>query len=355
MEKIVFLLPARGNTPVGGYKVVFEYANRFAAQGSIVEIIYPVDISLSLGKKLGFRSIARYVKIALTRSFSCRKWFPLSRAVKERWCFRITKSLFSCGDRIVATACETAYVLMQTQFAEFKRFYLIQHYEDWVDQSVLDATWKSDLIKIVIADWLMDKAKAYGVHAELVENGLDFSRFSVDLPIETKRSNNVAMLWHRAENKGSAIGLAALEAVQKRKNVIEAVFFGIPKRPANLPDWIEYYQRPTQDMLRKIYNEAAVFVAPSLSEGFGLTAAEAMQCGCAVASSDAGGFLQFCRDQETALVSPAGDTVKLSNNIESLLENDELRLRIARGGNMYIKAFTWDRAFSKMRKVLLED
>ncbi|HIW37019.1 MAG TPA: hypothetical protein IAA30_08575, partial [Candidatus Treponema faecavium] len=38
---IAFFLPKRDLEPCGGYKVVYEYANRFAADGYQVSIIYP--------------------------------------------------------------------------------------------------------------------------------------------------------------------------------------------------------------------------------------------------------------------------------------------------------------------------
>lgn len=40
MKKIVFLLPNNASKPVGGVKVVLEYANRLAADGFDVELVY---------------------------------------------------------------------------------------------------------------------------------------------------------------------------------------------------------------------------------------------------------------------------------------------------------------------------
>ena len=43
MQHIAFLLPADASTPYGGYKVVFEYANRLTADGHKVTIVYPAS------------------------------------------------------------------------------------------------------------------------------------------------------------------------------------------------------------------------------------------------------------------------------------------------------------------------
>ena len=44
MESITFLMPGKGSIPVGGFKVVFEYANRLQKDGYDVHIVYPVSI-----------------------------------------------------------------------------------------------------------------------------------------------------------------------------------------------------------------------------------------------------------------------------------------------------------------------
>ena len=42
----------------------------------------------------------------------------------------------------------------------------------------------------------------------------------------------------------------------------------------------------------------------------------------------------------------------MSLNIIKLIEDNELRIRIAKEGNNYVKQFTWDSAFSKFKDVL---
>lgn len=351
--KIVFLLPNRARVPVGGYKIVYEYANRLSQDGYQVEIVYPAILStgsITFYKKM--RSLLRYLTILIKCEYSCDSWFELEAGVYEKWVYHFSPRLYAAGDIVIATACQTAYFLMKEKNLDVKRFYFIQHYEDWVEKNILEATWKSDLHKIVIADWLMEKAIAFGTEAVLVQNGLNFDDFSISIPISDKNEQTLAMLWHLAENKGSMDGYEAICAVKKNIPALKAVFFGVNERPAFLPDWVTYYQRPSRAELSKIYNESSVFVAPSRTEGFGLTAAEAMQCGCAVAATDAGGFAQFCIQGNTALVSPVRSNEELVKNIIALLTDRELRLRIATEGNDFIQTFTWKRAYSGFLQAL---
>lgn len=354
MKKVVFLLPGRARTPVGGYKVVFEYANRLVVDGFSVRIIYPAILITSPASfyKL-LRGFARFLKIGMTKKYSCREWFNLDQSVKELWIPFFCKIYFKKNDCIIATACETAYFLQNKKMQKYKRYYLIQHYEDWVKQNILDLTWKSDLKKIVIADWLLEIAHArYNTDATLIENGLDFTQFSITIPIRKRNKYSVTMLWHKAENKGSAIGLSAILNSKDRFPELIATFFGVQERPATLPGWINYYCLPDQKTLLELYNRSAIFVAPSLSEGFGLTAAEAMQCGCAIVSSEAGGFLQFCKHNVTALVSKTGKADVIAKNIITVIQDDALRYRLAETGSTFIKRFTWERAYQKFKNAL---
>lgn len=353
MAKIIFLLPGRARTPVGGYKVVFEYANRLAADGYKTEVVYPAmlpDRAFSPSRTI--RAYLRYLKILIKKDYSCSSWFALDGRVRERWIPKFSRHLFSAGDIVVATACETAFFLLDPRIGGVRKHYLIQHYENWVDKDMLDATWKSNLTKAVIADWLGEIGQQYGTKTTLIENGLDFKTFGITTPIAKKNEFSITMLWHKAENKGSLDGFKAISIAREKYPEIEAHFFGIPERPESLPEWVRYYRKPSAETLRELYNRSAVFIAPSLSEGFGLTAAEAMQCGCAVASTDAGGFLQFCKDGTTALVSPAGKPEILARNILRLVENDEERIAIAQNGNRFIADFTWERAYKKMKAFL---
>ena len=60
------------------------------------------------------------------------------------------------------------------------------------------------------------------------------------------------------------------------------------------------------------YRAAAVSVIPSLEEGFGIPAAEAMGCEVPVVASDAGGLPEVVENGVTGLVVPRGDADALA-------------------------------------------
>ena len=147
-------------------------------------------------------------------------------------------------------------------------------------------------------------------------------------------------------------GIEALEFVKKEIPQLKANLFGIPQKPKNLPTWISYYQHPDKKALNTIYNEGAIFLGCSNVEGWGLPIGEAMICGAAVACTDNKGYLEMAKDGETALVSPIKDSKALAENIIRLINDDELRQRIATNGNRFIQRFSWDESYAKLKERL---
>jgi glycosyltransferase involved in cell wall biosynthesis len=68
-----------------------------------------------------------------------------------------------------------------------------------------------------------------------------------------------------------------------------------------------------------------IFVMPSLYEGLGVAALEAMACGLPVIASDTGGLREAVEDGRTGLLAPPGDVVALAHAIETLAEAPAMR------------------------------
>ena len=131
--------------------------------------------------------------------------------------------------------------------------------------------------------------------------------------------------------------------------------FGVPERPENLPDWYHYIQKPSKEKHNFLYNDSSIFVAASKAEGMALPPAEAMICGCALVCTDIPGFAMYAINNETALTSPVFDYKTLANNIIKLIEDNSLRENIAVAGNRFIQKYTWDNAFEKFEKLVIND
>jgi glycosyltransferase involved in cell wall biosynthesis len=104
--------------------------------------------------------------------------------------------------------------------------------------------------------------------------------------------------------------------------------------------------------LPKYYRAAAVSVIPSLEEGFGIPAAEAMGCEVPVVASDAGGLPEVVEDGVTGRVVPRGDATALAGAIADLLRDPALRHRMGQAGReRALRLFDWDRSAEEFEAV----
>jgi glycosyltransferase involved in cell wall biosynthesis len=91
------------------------------------------------------------------------------------------------------------------------------------------------------------------------------------------------------------------------------------------------------------YNLADVFVLPSLLEGFGLAAAEAMACGKPVVASRAGSLPEVVVDGETGILCDSDDPSEFAYAIKRLLDDPSLAETMGRAGRERVEQlFRWE-------------
>jgi glycosyltransferase involved in cell wall biosynthesis len=206
---------------------------------------------------------------------------------------------------------------------------------------------RTPCLKVCVASWLVDAVSRLGVPQEqlvVVPCGIDLETFTLTAPID-RRPPAVGMLFHEHTAKGWDTGWAALEAAHQQVPHMRAVVFGTAMPPAPLPDWVDFVVSPSAtELARDVYDRCAVFVQPSIHEGFGLTAVEAMACGCALVTTDNGGSRDYAIPGETALVAPPRDAMALAGHIVALLTDDDRRLALAAAGERWVQRFDWDRS-----------
>lgn len=97
-----------------------------------------------------------------------------------------------------------------------------------------------------------------------------------------------------------------------------------------------------------LYRNATALVMPSLEEGFGLPAAEAMACGTPVITSNAAALVEVTRD--AALHADARDASSIASAMLQILRDASLRETLARRGVERARDFTWKRAAEITRR-----
>lgn len=358
--RITYLLPREGHFPSGGLRIIYEYANRLARRGHDVSLVHPSRARVDSTFSEYCKSSARYLLRKCMRRYGPESWFCLESAVHSLYVPSLASRWIPDADVVVATGWQTAEWARGYPPAKGSRFYFIQHLEDWNGPAGrVRATWEyEDLQKIVISKWLMEKATEFGTSAIYIPNAIDDQQFKITNPPESRDSRLVMALYHQAEWKGSQDLIEALKIVRSRDLGMKAILFGVPAPPRDLPKWITYHRAPAQDELRRLYNSASIFVAPSWTEGWGLPACEAILCGTALVATDIDGHREFAVHGCTALLSPPKCPEDLADNILRLIGDHQLRLRLVRDAEESVRQFTWDKAIDRFEialKVRLPD
>lgn len=91
-----------------------------------------------------------------------------------------------------------------------------------------------------------------------------------------------------------------------------------------------------------------VAVVPSLEEGFGLVAVEAMALGIPVVASRVDGLAEVITDGRSGLLVPPADPAAISAAVVRVLSDPELRRRLSAGGREESARFTLDRYTSRL-------
>jgi glycosyltransferase involved in cell wall biosynthesis len=343
--KINFLLPCFGTRPLGGFRIVYQYANKFADNGHKVSIIY------ASGRENRFLFFAmRFIVIFIKDAF------PLHKSIRKLYVFKLNNNTIPDADMTIATACTTAVALNSCSESKGKRIYLIQHYETWsMPSDILNETWRyKNMKKIVISKYLKTIGENLGVFDTIhIPNPIDCNLFRLTKNIDN-RKYNVAMMYSEQEIKGSKYGLQAVEMLKKKYPDLKAVFFGVKSKNKEIPKWIDYIKNPPQEFLvNDIYNNSSIYLCSSISEGWGLPPMEAMACGAAVVTTRNGGVDDFCMDGENALICEVGKPEQIVKCIERIYLNSDLHDSLVKCGLEKVKEFSLDNFFKLWETLLI--
>ncbi len=192
----------------------------------------------------------------------------------------------------------------------------------------------------------------------VIYNGIDTNVFK---PIpEIKRHSNLVMATASADAplKGVRYLLEAFAILLQKYPNLELVLVGKLHqggnteqliKDLNLISNISFVSGISTTALVKMYAQATLVIVPSVYEGFGFPAAEAMSCGVAVVSTNGGALPEIVGD--SAMVVPTRDSKALADAASKLLEEPSLREVMEKEAREHIKQrFSWEACAKNMTK-----
>jgi glycosyltransferase involved in cell wall biosynthesis len=305
---------------------------------------------------------------SLLLTFSVRAWIKLRELSREHrfdivhdnqtLSYGITLMQWS-GFPVVATIHHPLTIDLQNALRQSRSLYEMGRrilWSPWVMQQVVARRIPRVVVvsetskRSVQEAFELDPARMRVVH-----NGVDTEIFR-PLPDEPRKQGLILYVGNSEDrNKGARYLIEALHLlrdepldyqlalVDQKRDRLKLVprlvqEFGLQSR-------VHFMGRVTTEQLVRLYNQATIVVSPSLYEGFGLPAAEAMACGTAVIATTGGAFPEVIDHGETGWLVPPGDSRSLADAIRLLMDHPELREALGRGGRRSIlERFSWRKA-----------
>lgn len=223
-----------------------------------------------------------------------------------------------------------------------------------------------DMILTVSEASLRDLQREYGLRSEairVVGNGIDLEVFR-PLPLITRAGNRlIATISSRAPLKGFRYLLGAMQIIKRKRpdvtlTVIGASSKGRARRISELglDKTIFFTGRVCAEEIARLYARSIIAVVPSLYEGFGFPAGEAMACEVPVVSTWAGALPEVVgTDGEAGLLVQPRSAEALARGIITLLDDPARRAAMGKAGRTRVLArFTWRRTAERTIDAYLE-
>ena len=186
---------------------------------------------------------------------------------------------------------------------------------------------------------------------EVIPNGINTELF-FPLP-EIKREKGRIIVTSSADTpiKGLRYLLEAVAEISKTFDVRLVIVGAVKKngdietliKKLGIKERIRFTGRIDNDTFVQEYARSSLAIVPSVYEGFGFPAGEAMACGLPVVSTTGGALPEVVGD--AGVLVPPESSRELVNAIKGLLENPELAEKMGRDGfNRVHQRFTWKKA-----------
>jgi len=261
----------------------------------------------------------------------------------------------------------------------------VHHVDDFTSPSLINcqrqAILEPDRILVVSERWQQILADEYRTSAEVVHNGVDFTRFrsadpdlaaalrqragAADRPlilavggIEPRKGSDtlmaaIAALSRSAGRAGRRPVLAVVggHSFQDYREYRDRVLSSLPGLGLRLDDDVVLLGTVPDDELPGWYAAADVLAFPSTKEGFGLAVLEAMSAGLPVVASDLPVFREYLRPGQDAVMVPVDDAAALAAALGTVLDDAVLAGRLRAAGREVCARFTWARCAAEHQRI----
>ena len=206
---------------------------------------------------------------------------------------------------------------------------------------------------------VIEELKVNEENVDVVLNGIDLDSFNRDERVEKKPYRIITTASADVPLKGLKFLIEAMTEIIEEIPEAHLMVLGRAKKEGdiakqisrlNLEEKISFRSGLSQSEVVSLYSSSHICVIPSLYEGFGFGAGEAMACGLPLISTQSGGLKEVIGQE--AVIIEAASSEAIVKAVKDLFSNKEKQLALSRAGRKRMeKEFNWMKAAEAYEKI----
>ena len=199
---------------------------------------------------------------------------------------------------------------------------------------------------------VIEELKVNEENVDVVLNGIDLDSFNRDERVEKKPYRIITTASADVPLKGLKFLIEAMTEIIEEIPEAHLMVLGRAKKEGdiakqisrlNLEEKISFRSGLSQSEVVSLYSSSHICVIPSLYEGFGFGAGEAMACGLPLISTQSGGLKEVIG--QDAVIIEARSSKAIVKAVKDLFSNKEKQLALSRAGRKRMEnEFNWMKA-----------
>ena len=199
---------------------------------------------------------------------------------------------------------------------------------------------------------VIEELKVNEENVDVVLNGIDLDSFTRDERVEKKPYRIITTASADVPLKGLKFLIEAMTEIIEEIPEAHLMVLGRAKEKGdiakqisrlNLEEKISFRSGLSQSEVVSLYSSSHICVIPSLYEGFGFGAGEAMACGLPLISTQSGGLKEVIGQE--AVIIEAASSEAIIKAVKDLFSNKEKQLVLSRAGRKRMEnEFNWMKA-----------